>query len=441
MNKNYYKTNSAIKYLALLVLLFLMAGCVSMSTRKPKEYSRTYEADLDRVVFYLENNLNDESIPYTVKSKNKDSISYSIKTPTVIDTSVTFFLKPGSELEVLVFRENTAGTGVSIKALSGKGAFELTRNIFDNIRVKLTEEARLLGKDSTPVAGARKAKPRHLAAPISDVDRTIPVTGISNPHAIAVVIGNRDYVSKDIPAVDYAVKDARTVKEYLIKVFGYKEGNIIYLPNATKANFEAVFGNKDNIKGKLYNYMKKGKSSIFVYYSGHGAPDTNTNTGYFVPVDADPQVISITGYSLSQLQNNVLKISKKMKSPEVLIIVDSCFSGATQAGLIIKGASPITIEIKNPLLKATSAVVMTSSSGGEISSWYPEKGHSMFTYFFLKALKDMAEDKKTSTITAGDVFKHITNETEGLPYYARKIYGRIQTPQLMGNSNRVLIAK
>src|SRR3990172_8754590 len=73
-----------------------------------------------------------------------------------------------------------------------------------------------------------------------------------------------------------------------------------------------------------------------------------------------------------------------------------------------------------------------TSSESEVSSWYPEKGHSMFTYFFLKSLKENAESK----LTAGEVFKKITDEAEGLPYYARRLHGRVQTPQIMGDANR-----
>ena len=270
----------------------------------------------------------------------------------------------------------------------------------------------------------------------SDVDTDIPETGLTNPNAIAVVIGNRDYTNKDIPPVDYALNDAASVKEYLIKVLGYREGNILYFENATKANFEATFGNERSHKAKLYNFLKKGKSDIFVYYSGHGAPDLETKDGYFVPIDADPQAISFTGYPLKLLYDNLAKVAKERAAPNVVIAIDACFSGASEAGMLLKNASPITIEVANPLLRIPNAVVLTSSSGSEISSWYPEKGHSMFTYFFLKALKEKADDEEA---TAEEVFGFITDETDGLPYYARRLHGRVQTPQLMGDGKRFLM--
>ncbi|MBI5188560.1 MAG: hypothetical protein HZA07_05760 [Nitrospirae bacterium] len=74
--------------------------------------------------------------------------------------------------------------------------------------------------------------------------------------------------------------------------------------------------------------------------------------------------------------------------------------------------SPIGIEVQNQLFTMPNAVTMTSSSGSEVSSWYPEKGHSMFTYFFLKSLKENAEKGDKAAMTAGEEFKKITDEAE-----------------------------
>ncbi|TAN44820.1 MAG: caspase family protein [Nitrospirae bacterium] len=274
----------------------------------------------------------------------------------------------------------------------------------------------------------------------SDIDVNIPKTNFKNMDAIAIIIGNKDYQSKDIPSVDFANRDADIVKKYVIATFGFKEENIIYELNATKTKLEAIFGKHENYKGKLYNHLKRGKSDIFIYYSGHGAPDVNDKRPYIVPSDADPQALALTGYPLQQLYDNIASISKDKQVRNIYIVIDACFSGATEKGFLIKNVSPIFIEVENPLLKSSNAVILTSSSGTEVSSWYPEKGHSMFTYFFLKAIKDNAE-KGTSTIYANDVFKYVADESDGVPYYAGRLHGRKQTPQIMGDKNRILFSK
>lgn len=281
--------------------------------------------------------------------------------------------------------------------------------------------------------------PASASIAASELANNIPFTNLQNRDAIAVVIGNRDYQSKDIPSVDFALNDADIMKRYLINVLGYQEGNIIYEQNASKGKFESIFGVRDNHRGRLFNYLKKGKSDIFIYYSGHGAPDSHSKEGYFVPADADPQAIGLTGYSLKLLYDNIAGLATDLKPPNVFIVIEACFSGATEKGLLLKNVSPISIEVSTPLLAMRNAVVLTSSSGSEVSSWYPEKGHSMFTYLFLSALRDAAIGGK-GTVTAGKIFKTVSDETEGLPYYARRMYGRIQTPQIMGDAARPLLA-
>ncbi len=113
-----------------------------------------------------------------------------------------------------------------------------------------------------------------IVAGRSDVDSQLPVTTMSNPDAIAVIIGNKDY--KKTKSVEFAINDMVTMKEYLIKVFGYKEENIFVVQNASKGDFELYFGNDTNYKGKLFNAVKIGISDVFVYYAGHGAPSMNT---------------------------------------------------------------------------------------------------------------------------------------------------------------------
>ena len=292
--------------------------------------------------------------------------------------------------------------------------------------------------DRKAVKGSKKTgKARAAAVPF--VDRNIPVTGINNPDAVAVVIGVRNYKNRDIPTADYAFNDAFIVKKYLVRVLGYSEKNIIFEPDASKATFESIFGNSESYDGILYNYLKKGRSHIFVYYSGHGAPDIRSRQGYFVPSDANPNAIKFTGYPLKLFYENLAKIAKAKKSPKVTVAIDSCFSGSYDGGMILKNVSPIMIEVDNPLIAMHYLIVMRSSSGAEVSSWYPEKMHSMFTYFFLKGLNEMA--RAGGSIRAGDVFDVIIDENEGVPYYARRLGGRVQTPQFIGDKDRPILKR
>ncbi len=83
-----------------------------------------------------------------------------------------------------------------------------------------------------------------------NVDMNIPQTKMVNNNAIAVVIGNRGY--EMTKQVTFAINDARAIRNYLIKTFGFMSGNIFFVENATQGEFRTYFGIVENHKGKLY---------------------------------------------------------------------------------------------------------------------------------------------------------------------------------------------
>jgi len=263
-----------------------------------------------------------------------------------------------------------------------------------------------------------------------DVDVNIPVSNIEDPDAVAVIIANKHYEDPKVPDVEYADNDARVLKEYLIKTLGYKEENIIFQPNAKKSDFERIFGTEKDYKGKLYNYVKPQKSDVFIYYTGHGAPDIETKSGYFVPTDCHPDYVRLNGYALETFYKNLLQIPAK----SITVVIDACFSGASEKGMLIAQASPLVIV---PLPKELSGNLnlFTSSGAEEISSWYPEKGHSLFTYFFLKALQGEGDRNRDNTIILGELKAYCT---ENVSYWAQRLYNRKQTPTFKGDENAVM---
>jgi hypothetical protein len=270
-----------------------------------------------------------------------------------------------------------------------------------------------------------------LAAVEIDVDVNIPKTRMENPDAIALVIGNRDYQHKDVP-------DAEVMKQYLMKTLGYREGNILFETDATKAKFETLLGIAGDHRGLLHDYIKPGRSDIFIFYSGHGAPDPNTRKGYFVPVDCDPAKVALNGYSLDTFYENLAKLEAR----NITVVIDACFSGGSSPGkLLIHNASPVGIVVNNPAIAREDTVVLASSKGNQISSWYEEKGHSLFTYFFLKALGGSADKNKDDKLTFAEIYDFVSDRAEGVPYWARRLHGgRVQTPDMQGiNKDRVLV--
>ena len=269
-----------------------------------------------------------------------------------------------------------------------------------------------------------------ITFPTSDIDLDIPVTSIKRPDAIGVVIGISKYSHADVPRVDYARRDALLMRDYMIRVMGFSAENIIMAldADATQGAFNRIFG------AQLGNFIKAGESEVFVYYSGHGAPDVNESTAYFVAHDTDPNYPAQTGYSLESFYNELQNLEAK----SVTVVLDACFSGASDAGMVIQQASPIFITVENPAANLTNGVVLTSSSGDQISSWYREKGHGLFTYYFLKGIKGEADRDNDEQVTSMEIYGYLM---ENVPYLARRKFNREQTPQLLGGAlDQILVA-
>jgi len=240
-----------------------------------------------------------------------------------------------------------------------------------------------------------------------------------NKNAYAIVIGVEKYRQK-LPKADYADNDARIMAEYLTKVMGYPEENIVTLLNdrALKSDLEKYLGKW------LSNNVEK-DSSVFIYYSGHGAPNPKTGDAYLVPYDGDPSFIEETGYPLKRLYAKLDKLNAK----EIIVVLDSCFSGAGGRSVIAKGARPLVMNLQNNTALSKNMTVISASAGDQISSTYDEKGHGLFTYFLLKGIKNEDVIKPDGSIKMEDLFGYIKPRVERI---ARKQFNNEQTPQLIG---------
>lgn len=290
------------------------------------------------------------------------------------------------------------------------------------------EFAGTLPKDSIQVGVAERT---HNAPFANAPDKNIPVGKPAGRHDIALLIGNRNYQKEGVPRVDHALRDMDLVKTYLIKTMGFYPENIISHADATKGDFATLFGTPQNHRGKLHSWVKPGISRVFIYYTGHGIPELNGDELYFVPVDADLDYISQSGFSVSLFYKNL----KKIPARETIVVLDTCFSGRTPKGTLFRNVSAIVPVPKSiPMLLANTAV-LTSAHNNQVSTWHSKKGHSLFTYYFLMGLQGKADLNRDRTITTGEMQNFLIQE---VPYMARRIANKEQVPKLEGRNDLVL---
>lgn len=314
---------------------------------------------------------------------------------------------------------------VSLKAKDTKG--QVAKIGFNIIREDSQEPVKIDPPKFEPINPSPAPTPNF----VSYVDKDIPKLKNVNKDGIAVVIGNTNY--SKTKAVEFAVNDARSMKQYLINVLGYKEGNILYYENATLGDLNTIFGTKGNPKGKLFNSLKQGVSDVVIFYSGHGAPGLKDNKAYFVPVEADPNYMENSGYSLDILYENL----KKLPAKSIVFFSDACFSGAN----VFDKISPMVIRSKEPVKEGmVNTTLVSSCKGTEVSCWQNEERHGLFTFYLLQAMKDhqAADKNKDRQITVEELYAYLSDNNEGVPYYARRQYGLTQTPVLQGLKTKVL---
>ena len=257
---------------------------------------------------------------------------------------------------------------------------------------------------------------------VSDVDDAPKVSLPTQKNRFAVLIGIEQY-RQQLPKVEFASHDAQIMREYLVNTLGYPEENVVTLinQNATKTDIEKY------IERWLPNHVDK-NSSVFVFYSGHGAPNAKTNEGYLVPYDGDPTFLEVTGYPLKRLYEQLGQLVSK----ENFVVLDSCFSGTGVRSVVAKGTRPIVIMTESPSLLSGKTVVLSASAGNQVSNTYSSKGHGLLTYFFLKGLRGEADKNQDKIIDVQELFAYITPSVEGT---ARREYNNEQTPQLIGEAS------
>lgn len=243
-----------------------------------------------------------------------------------------------------------------------------------------TEIARRAERQANPVAESTSSGPARVpnaaaGAPSSDIDSP-KARGGQRPDDFALVIGIEDYQS--VPKADYGERDAAAARRQFAAL-GVPERNIISLTG------QAATGSK--LRSYLQQWLPrnvKPTSTVFVYYSGHGAPDPENGTAYLVPWDADPMFLTTTAYPLKQFYAELAKL----KAKRVIVALDACFSGAGGRSVLAKGARPLVAKADESVPAADNLTVIAAASGSEITGSLDEQRHGIFTYHLFKALAD-----------------------------------------------------
>jgi hypothetical protein len=358
--------------------------------------------------------------------------------------AVKVFIENGADIEARAVGNSGMGTPLSQAARSGhcdvvQYLLENGANIGpEDISLAVPDCARLLLKwkenrkhpqqvaqDPAPPASRSKLetampdltvaekKPEASAVVQSDADKP-QYSRPEHPDDFALVIGIEKY--SNLPDAEFAERDAAAVRRHLIAL-GYPEANIIGLigSKATRTAFAK------NIESWLPLNVNE-NSTVFVYYSGHGAPDAKTGQAYLVPWDGDPEYLEGSAYPLKRLYEKL----NALKAKRVIVALDSCFSGAGGRSVLAKGTRPLVTQMDMGAVEPGKIVALTASNGDQISGTIDDQSHGAFTYYLLKGLNGAAADD-SNHVTLRSLYDYLKPKVSASAHR----HNREQTPQLL----------
>ncbi len=231
----------------------------------------------------------------------------------------------------------------------------------------------------------------------------------------ALVIGCSDY-ENGWPPLPNPVKDARQVAKAL-ESMGWQ---VDLLENPTWAKLRQALNRLVTGPGRDPD------KAILVWYSGHGhtlAEADGTNLGYIVPIDAPLPDKDEFGFMEKAIDMRQIEtVSKRIGSKHVLMIFDSCFSGAIFS--MVRAVPSEYIEEK------TSQPVRQFITAGNEDESVPDR--SVFKTVFLSGIVDGYADRNQDGYVTGEELGAYLQER--VVNYSRRAqhpqYGKINNPLL-----------
>ena len=235
-----------------------------------------------------------------------------------------------------------------------------------------------------------------------------------DPHLYILAVGIDQY-RDNMVNLKYAVKDAKDLEDK-IKTQSttlYKPENIHY---SILTDQEAT---KTNITGKINELTQKIKpqDSFILFVAGHGV--LLQNQYYMLTHDFNGEVSNTSMIS----SNEIVEMSKKIKSLSQLFIFDTCHAGGVDT--IVSGL----YDARMSVLAKKMGLHIYASANDKQSAMDGYKGNGLFTYTLLNGLNnnkeaDKNKDGKVTVAGLGEYSKKMTTDIS-------KESGHSQTPLII----------
>lgn len=245
---------------------------------------------------------------------------------------------------------------------------------------------------------APKAKVRPAPAPTPTPAMAIRSEG----RNYALIIGINRY--KNFDRLQTAVNDATGVAEILKSDYGFQT-KVILDEKATRQN---IMKELNTLKGKL-----NPEDQLLIYYAGHGYLDKDTETSYWLPVDAERS--DPTNWIEAKSVSDQLK---RTRATQVLVVADSCYAGTISRSIDPDLAGRGSRESYLQKLKSKPSRVLIASGGNEPVDDSGGRGHSVFADVFIRSLKNPIDQQFTAEeLVIRQIKESVAGRAEQTPEY------------------------
>lgn len=198
----------------------------------------------------------------------------------------------------------------------------------------------------------------------------------------AIVIGNSLYHYME--SLDTPANDAKVISQLLSERYGFK---VQLLLDATR---EQIMVALHDAKGSLTP-----QDNLLIYYAGHGDVDAASGRAFWLGVEADRD----THAGWLEADHIRAKI-KEMNAKHVLLVADSCFSGAIthpKTTTIGRGLNETRLRVQ---WNRRARMVLTSGEVTPVADSAGDANHSVFARYFIQILR------QNDNVMSGEMLSH-----------------------------------
>lgn len=217
---------------------------------------------------------------------------------------------------------------------------------------------------------------------------------VASGERYALVIGINSY--QHMKALETARADAEAVAKALAEQYGFRTE--LDESDGSKRPLVLLDATKQDITGTLSRLIQRldEQDTLLIYFAGHGQLLEQSQEAFWIPNDGkrDDHFTWISAH-------DIVGALKLLRARSVLVVSDSCFSGAMRVG--ITDWQTVDPDRRRALMKLGSRKSRIFIASGGVEPVL-DKGcgeHSVFACSFLKGLNEM----KTPLFSSGDLFE------------------------------------